>query len=39
MTGGGSLLDGIDRLLANESGLPVYIAEDPLPAWPGTGLA
>lgn len=40
MTGGGSLLDGIDRLLANETGLPVYIAEDPLTCVAkGTGLA
>ena len=30
MTGGGALLDGIDRLLSKETGLPVYIAEDPL---------
>jgi len=30
MTGGGALLDGIDRLLSMETGLPVYIAEDPL---------
>jgi len=30
MTGGGALLDGIDRLISNETGLPVYVAEDPL---------
>lgn len=30
MTGGGALLEGIDRLLSKETGLPVYIAEDPL---------
>jgi len=30
MTGGGALLDGIDRLLSRETGLPVYIADDPL---------
>ncbi len=30
MTGGGALLEGIDRLISNETGLPVYIAEDPL---------
>lgn len=30
MTGGGVLLHGIDQLLSKETGLPVYIAEDPL---------
>jgi rod shape-determining protein MreB len=30
MTGGGSLLDGIDRVLADETGLPVRVAADPL---------
>ncbi len=30
MTGGGALLEGIDRLINKETGLPVYIAEDPL---------
>ena len=30
LTGGGSLLQGLDQLLANETGLPVIIAEDPL---------
>lgn len=30
LTGGGSLLAGIDTLLAEETGLPVYIAEDPV---------
>jgi rod shape-determining protein MreB len=40
MTGGGSLLDGIDRLLSQETGLPVNIAEDPLSCVAkGTGLA
>jgi len=29
-TGGGALLEGIDRLLSIETGLPVYIADDPL---------
>lgn len=28
MTGGGSLLDGLDILLSNETNLPVHIAED-----------
>ena len=40
MTGGGSLLDGIDRLISRETGLPVNIAEDPLSCVAkGTGLA
>ena len=30
LTGGGALLRGIDRLLAEETGLPVTIADDPL---------
>jgi rod shape-determining protein MreB len=30
MAGGGSLLDGLDKLLAKETGLPVQIATDPL---------
>ena len=30
LTGGGALLRDIDRLLAEETGLPVFIAEDPL---------
>ncbi len=30
LTGGGALLTGIDRLLAEETGLPVIIADDPL---------
>ena len=30
MTGGGALLRGLDRLLSNETGLPVVIADDPL---------
>jgi len=30
MAGGGSLLDGLDRLLAKHTGLPVKVAEDPL---------
>ncbi len=30
LTGGGALLTGLDRLLTEETGLPVIIAEDPL---------
>jgi len=30
LTGGGALLRDLDRLLAEETGLPVIIAEDPL---------
>ncbi len=30
LTGGGALLNGIDRLIAEETGLPVVIADDPL---------
>ncbi|KAF3981241.1 MAG: rod shape-determining protein [Methylococcales symbiont of Hymedesmia sp. n. MRB-2018] len=30
LTGGGALLADIDRLIAEETGLPVYIADDPL---------
>jgi rod shape-determining protein MreB and related proteins len=30
MSGGGSMLRGLDRLLAKETGLPVVVAEDPL---------
>ena len=30
MAGGGSLLNGLDRLLSKETGLPVRIADEPL---------
>lgn len=30
MTGGGSLLRGLDRLISQETGMPVYLAEEPL---------
>ncbi|MGI6308039.1 MAG: rod shape-determining protein [Dethiobacteria bacterium] len=30
MTGGGALLNGLDRLVSEETGMPVYLAEDPL---------
>ena len=30
LTGGGSLLKDIDKLLSEEIGLPVHIADDPL---------
>jgi rod shape-determining protein MreB and related proteins len=32
IAGGGALLRGIDRLIAEETGLPVHIADDPLTA-------
>ena len=40
LAGGGALLRGIDKLIAEETGLPVHIAEDPLSAVAeGTGKA
>ena len=30
LTGGGALLRGLDKLIARETGMPVYIAEYPL---------
>jgi rod shape-determining protein MreB len=30
MTGGGACLHGMDKLISQETGLPVYIADDPL---------
>jgi rod shape-determining protein MreB len=30
MTGGGSLLHGLDKLIQEETGIPTYLAEDPL---------
>jgi rod shape-determining protein MreB len=39
LAGGGALLSGIDKLLTEETGLPVFIAEDPLMAVAkGTGI-
>ena len=30
MTGGGSHLEGLDRLISDETGIPAYLADDPL---------
>ena len=30
MTGGGALLEGLDRLISEETGIPTYLADDPL---------
>jgi len=39
LAGGGSLLTGIDRLIADTTGLPVHMADDPLTAVAeGTGV-
>ncbi len=39
LAGGGSLLSGIDRLLSEQTGLPVHLAEDPMSAVAeGTGV-
>ena len=32
MAGGGALLKGFNRLISEETGLPVHIADDPLSA-------
>jgi rod shape-determining protein MreB len=32
LAGGGALLRGFDKLLSEETGLPVHVAEDPLSA-------
>ena len=30
LAGGGSLIRNLDKLLSNNTGMPVYVAEDPL---------
>ncbi len=30
MTGGGSMLYGLDKLIQEETGIPTYLADDPL---------
>ncbi len=40
LTGGGALLDGLDKRLAKETGVPVYLADDPVTCVArGTGIA
>ena len=40
MTGGGALLQGIDHLLSEKTGLPVFVADDPISCVArGTGIA
>ncbi|MCG0239996.1 MAG: rod shape-determining protein [Firmicutes bacterium] len=40
LTGGGALLHGLDELIARETGVPVYVAEDPASCVAkGTGIA
>lgn len=40
LTGGGALLEGLNRLIAEETGMPVHIAKDPLDSVAvGTGIA
>ncbi|MGA1130443.1 MAG: rod shape-determining protein, partial [Chthoniobacterales bacterium] len=39
LAGGGSLLRGLDKLVAEQTGLPVHVADDPLSAVAeGTGV-
>ena len=39
LAGGGALLKGLDKLLSEETGLPVFVADDPLKAVAnGTGV-
>ena len=39
LAGGGALLKGLDKLLSEETGLPVFVADDPLKAVAnGTGI-